>query len=1710
MRFQHAHRGSCAALCFLFCLSFVARFSVADEPSAEARKVSYAKEIEPLFRTHCQGCHQPARPQGEYVMTDFGKLFAGGETGDAAIVPGEPTASHLLKQIEKVDGKAAMPKKAAPLGDADIELVKRWIAEGAVDDRPANSGAQFSSENPPQYSRLPVVTALTFSPDGKWLATSGFHEVFVIDTQTWKLSKRLVGLSERIESLNFASDSTRLAVTGGSPGRMGEVQVWDVVKGELLLSRQVTFDNLYGGVFSPDGKLIAFGCADNTVRAIDSTTGEQKLHQGAHEDWIRACVFNPSGTHLLSAGRDMTVKLTEVETERFIDNVTSITPGALRGGINSLAIHPTRDEVLVGGSDGAPKIYRIFRETKRVIGDDANLIRQFPAMTGRVFSIAINSDGSRFAAASTLDGASMVRVYPYDFNGEIPADVKAALAKRVANRDEKENQLVQQYTSKTSEPTLAIDVPAVSLYAIAFQPTTNMLAIAGSDGLVRLLNQETKAIEATFSPIEVAPDSSASKNDIVALKSAHGLPTPSAALPDAAKEKELLPTDKLLEIEVSPAQVKLANKREYAQLVVTAVYASGQRCDVTRLAEYKSTDANMISSLGLLRPRAAGASAVEVTFAGQHKSVAVETQFADQEPVDFVRDVNPILSRLGCNSGTCHGAQKGKNGFKLSLRGYDPIEDIRALSDDLCQRRLNTAAADASLMLLKPVGAVPHEGGVLMSTDSVHYETLRRWIADGAKLNLESKKVARIELTPTKPVIELENAWQQFRVIAHYSDGSSRDVTQEAFIESGDAEVCKSFPGGLAQAIRRGEAPVLARYEGAYAAATLTVMGNREGFVWNEPDTYSTIDQLVANKWQRMKIQPSDPCNDAEFLRRVHLDLTGLPPTITELKAFLADNSPSRLKRREKIDALLGNPDFVDHWTNKWADLLQVNSKFLGAEGAKSFRDWIRSAIAENRPYDKFVRDILTASGSNKTNPAASYFKILREPDLMMENTTHLFLAVRFNCNKCHDHPFERWTQDQYYELAAFFAQTGLKKDPAAGDAKIGGSAVDQPQPLYEEIYDKPDGEMTHVRTNKQIAPNFPYECENDGGSAKTRREKLAAWITSPNNPYFARSYVNRLWGYLTGTGLMTPLDDIRAGNPPTNPELLEHLTTEFIRSGFDTKNVLRLICNSRTYQLSVGTNKWNADDTLNYSHATARRLPAEVLYDAVYQVTGAISEIPGVAPGTRAASLPDVAFQSPDGFLNNLGRPVRESACECERSGELQLGPVMALISGPTVGKAISDPKCALPSLALTDLSEEEMVGEIYMRVLNRPAAADEVKQVIENANEIVTDHAELEKQLAERETWWKDEHARLEATRLAKLEEAKQAAAAHEQAIAPERARLEAERVQRIAAAEEALKKVDEAGVTIANKYLTENTSQISWFPVAPVDVKASNGATLMPLADRSIRASGKAEKGVYTLKFRTPLRNIRGVRLEALTDEAIPGKGPGLSANGNFVVTEVELSAAPLADAKAVKKFEFVAGKADFSQESFGIDQVFDGKKGDQRGWAVSPRGGSIHWATLTTKDPIDFESGALITVVIHQNHNAVDHRLGRFRISFAIDQGEIDLGLPEEFAAAAAAAEETRTVETIKPLLAYLRSSEKQWSDAQNAVAAAKQPVPADEQLSALRTQVAALEVATVDDRKLVQLRTDFEASKQQVGNRRLTLAQDLTWALINSPAFLFNH
>lgn len=456
-------------------MAMIGSSAVADEkPKAkpdDGQPVSYTRDIKPIFQNHCHGCHQPAKRGGEYVMTTFEGLLKGGETGEVAIVAGKPETSALLGQITPENGQAAMPKGKPPLSGDQVALVKRWIAEGAKDDSPASTRPQFDMEHPPVYSAPPVITSLDFSGDGQYLAVSGYHEVLVHKADGSGLAMRLVGISERIESAVFSPDSKFLAVTGGSPARLGELQIWDVAAKSLKFSTTVGFDTLYGVSWSPNQKLVAFGCPDNTIRAIDVESGKQVFFNGAHNDWVLDTAFSVNSDHLISVSRDMSMKLFHVETQRFIDNVTSITPGALKGGLNAIARHPSKDELLTGGSDGTPKIFKMVRDKARQIGDNSNQIREFAAMPGRVYCVAYSRDGNRIVAGSSLDGKGELRVYD--------ANDGKQLAK--------------------------IEVPGGGVFATAFSVDGNTVAAAGFDGMVRLYRANDGGLIKEFFPVDVQP-----------------------------------------------------------------------------------------------------------------------------------------------------------------------------------------------------------------------------------------------------------------------------------------------------------------------------------------------------------------------------------------------------------------------------------------------------------------------------------------------------------------------------------------------------------------------------------------------------------------------------------------------------------------------------------------------------------------------------------------------------------------------------------------------------------------------------------------------------------------------------------------------------------------------------------------------------------------------------------------------------------------------------------------------------------------------------------------------------------------------------------------------------------------------------------------------------------------------------------------------------
>lgn len=476
-----------------------------DDPNAP---VSYFKKIRPILQAHCQGCHQPAKAKGGYVMTDFARLLEGGddakEAGKSAIVPGKPESSHLLAQITPKDGEAEMPPKKAPLHATEIALIQKWIAEGAKDDTPANAKQRFDAAHPPIYSRPPVVTSLDYSPDGSLLAVAGFHEVLLWKADGSELSGRLVGLSERVQSIRFSPDGKRLAVAAGRPAQMGEVQIWDIAKRSLILSVPFGYDTVYGVSWSPDGKLVSFGAPDNSLRALDAESGKLVLQQSSHNDWVLGTAFSKDGSHIVSVGRDMSTKLTEVASQRFIDNISSITPGALRGGLQAVSRHPQRDEFLIGGSDGIPQAYRTTRKVQRKIGDNALCIRKWPTMDGRIYAMAFAPDGTKFAAVSSLDGRGFVNFYNYDFNTEMPQEFVNIEAKAFAERSaEEKKRLEEHYRSDTK---LLGSVPLEGgVYTVCFSPDGASAAAAGEDGKIRIITVADAKVLKEFIPVQIQP-----------------------------------------------------------------------------------------------------------------------------------------------------------------------------------------------------------------------------------------------------------------------------------------------------------------------------------------------------------------------------------------------------------------------------------------------------------------------------------------------------------------------------------------------------------------------------------------------------------------------------------------------------------------------------------------------------------------------------------------------------------------------------------------------------------------------------------------------------------------------------------------------------------------------------------------------------------------------------------------------------------------------------------------------------------------------------------------------------------------------------------------------------------------------------------------------------------------------------------------------------
>ncbi|MEW4528039.1 DUF1549 and DUF1553 domain-containing protein [Maioricimonas sp. JC845] len=677
---------------------------------------------------------------------------------------------------------------------------------------------------------------------------------------------------------------------------------------------------------------------------------------------------------------------------------------------------------------------------------------------------------------------------------------------------------------------------------------------------------------------------------------------------------------------------------------------------------------------------------------------------AGGRPVSFRTDVMAVLSTAGCNQGTCHGNANGKGGFKLSLRGDDPDFDFTALARDLSARRVNPAQPADSLLLLKPTMQLAHEGGRRFEFDSLEYRILRDWIAGGMRDDRDTApSVTSLQVTPQELIVNGIDEPVPLRVEATFSDGSTRDVTSLAVFEPSEP-IVDINRDGIVSAERYGEVTIAVRYLNQRFPVRLAYIPDRPDYVWEGPDERNEVDRLVFARLKSLKITPSPVCDDTVFVRRAYLDLLGHPPTGEEARRFVEDPSPS--KRAALVEELLQRPGFAEFQAIRWADLLRIEEKTLDRKGVENFHGWVRQQMARNRPMDEFARELIAARGSTYASPPANYYRAMRDPLMRAESTAQVFLGLRLQCAKCHNHPFDRWTQDDYYGWASVFAGVDYKiLENRRRDRN------DKHEFVGEQIvWIDPARRVKDPRTGKDAPARFLDEAPLADGEDPLLA--LADWVTRPDNPYFARLMVNRVWHQLFGRGLVQPIDDFRMTNPPVHPELLDWLAEDFVANGYDLRHTIRTIMNSAVYQLSSEPNDTNAGDETHASRAVVRRLDAEQLLDAIAQAIGAPVEFNGYPPGTRATQIAGVHAIRPrykrptpgDEFLMLFGKPPRLQSCDCERSNEPTLAQTFELISGPMVDRLLTRPDNTLGRWLSDGRGNEEIVRDLYWTVLSRP----------------------------------------------------------------------------------------------------------------------------------------------------------------------------------------------------------------------------------------------------------------------------------------------------------------------------------------------------------------------------------------------------------------------
>ncbi len=756
-------------------------------------------------------------------------------------------------------------------------------------------------------------------------------------------------------------------------------------------------------------------------------------------------------------------------------------------------------------------------------------------------------------------------------------------------------------------------------------------------------------------------------------------------------------------VRIEPSNIKLEGAADHRQLVVTAVYVDGSVRDITREAKYFSIDACFhTTGFGVISAVADKVGSIYVMFGDKRFEVPVESRRASEwTPPGYRRDVVALLSKAGCNMGTCHGNINGKGGLRLSLRGDDPSADFLALTRDSFGRRINLTNAGASLLIAKPTGKIEHEGGVRFGVHSPEAAILLNWIMYGAKDDeATTPRLTRLRVYPERQLNAAPGLTQQLSVTAEFSDHTVRDVTTLASFDVDDPIKVSVSAGGLVSRKSAGETTVSVRYLNGRAISRLAFLHDRAGFVARSVPNDNSIDAAVFAKLNALKVTPSEPATDAVFLRRAHLDSIGVLPTPEETRAFLSDDDPH--KRAKLIDRLVVRPEFADFWALKWADLLRNEEKTMGDKGAWIFQRWLRDQMSADVPLDEFARQIVSAQGSTHRNPPASFYRTNQDPQTAAESVGQVFLGVRVQCARCHNHPYDVWTQDDYYGMSAHFANLSRKildetKRDRFDKHEINGDVI---------IHLKGRPGMVQPRSGAMMDPKPLGAKSSWKRDDPNALDDLARWLTR-DNPQFARNMANRIWFHLVGRGVVEPVDDFRDSNPPSNPELLDALTSEFVRNGMRLKPLVAFIMKSRTYALGSDTNDSNADDESNFSHAQIKLHPAEVLLDAVslgLERPESFSNAPRFARATQLSGI-----QSGSSFLKTFGKPDRLLTCECERSDATTLAQAFEMLNGPSIRSKIQADDNRIGRLIARGASDDAILDELVTALLSRSPTASE-----------------------------------------------------------------------------------------------------------------------------------------------------------------------------------------------------------------------------------------------------------------------------------------------------------------------------------------------------------------------------------------------------------------